>query len=83
MEWVIKGAASGVEWAYHTIIIGNALFPARVNPVMFYLLWTYALILVSMVSFFVFVMQGSELIVSVPFIVRALFSTIIGFGCSP
>ena len=58
MKWMIKGAASSMEWAYHTIITDNVLFPAGVNSVMFYLLW--AGVLVSIVSFFVFVIQGAS-----------------------
>ena len=52
--------------AYHTIIIDNVLIPARVNSVVFYLL-------VSIASFFVFVMQGGDLIIGIPFIVGSLF----------
>ena len=58
---MIKGAASGV--AYHTIITDNVLFPAGVNYV----------ILVSIASFFVFVMQGGDLIIGIPFMVGPLF----------
>ena len=53
-----------------------SLPPARVNSVMFYLLWTCAPILVSIVSFFVFVMQGGKLTISVAFTVGSLFSRI-------
>ena len=73
MMWMIKGAASSMECAYHTIVTDNVLFPARVNSVMFYLLWTG--VLVSIVSFFVFVIQGGELTVSVALIVGSLFFT--------
>ncbi|KIJ91359.1 hypothetical protein K443DRAFT_14463 [Laccaria amethystina LaAM-08-1] len=45
---------------------------SRVNSVMFYLLWTCAPILVSIVSFFVLVMQGGELTISVAFTYIAL-----------
>ena len=74
MKWMIKGAASGMKWAYHTIVTDNVLFPAGVNSVMFYLLWTCAPIVVSIGSFFVFVMHGGELIISVPFMVGSLFT---------
>ena len=53
--------------AYHTIIIDNVLIPARVNPVVFCLL-------VSIASFFVFIIQGGELIISVAFMVGSLFT---------
>ncbi|TFK37295.1 multidrug resistance-associated ABC transporter [Crucibulum laeve] len=49
---------------------------ARINSVMFYLLWTCAPILVSIISFFVYVMQGNELTVSTAFTAIALFSMI-------
>jgi hypothetical protein len=82
-----QGCGFWHEVAYHTIITDDVLFPARVNSVMFYLLWTCAPILVSIVSFFVFVMQGGELTVSVAFTVGlSLFTytvrSLIGFGCS-
>ena len=63
-----------MEWAYHTIVADNVLFPALVNSIMFYLLWTG--VLVSIVSFFVFVNQGGELTVSVALMVGSLFSPI-------
>ena len=71
MKWMIKGAASGMKW---TIVTDNVLFLAGVNSVMFYLLWTCAPIVVSIGSFFVFVMHGGELIISVPFMVGSLFT---------
>ena len=63
MKWMIKGVVSGMEWAYHTIITENVLFPAGVNSV----------ILVSIVLFIVFVMQGGDLIIGIPFMVGPLF----------
>ena len=48
--------------AYHTIITYNIIFPAGVNSV----------ILVSIVSFIVFVMQGGDLIIGIPFMVGSL-----------
>ena len=71
MKWMINSAASSMDWAYHTIITDNVLLSVRVSPVMFYLLWTG--VLVSIVSFFVFVMQGCQLAISVPFMVGSLF----------
>ena len=35
MKSMIMGAASSMEWAYHTIIADNVLLPARVNSVVF------------------------------------------------
>ncbi|KAH6873975.1 multidrug resistance-associated ABC transporter [Coprinopsis sp. MPI-PUGE-AT-0042] len=49
---------------------------ARVNSVMFYLLWTLAPILVSIISFMTYVMQGNELSVSVAFTSIALFNMV-------
>ncbi|TFK26992.1 hypothetical protein FA15DRAFT_614912 [Coprinopsis marcescibilis] len=49
---------------------------ARVNSVMFYLLWTLAPILVSIISFMTYVLQGNELTVSVAFTSIALFNMI-------
>ena len=50
---------------YHTIITDSVLFPAGVNSVM----------LVSIVSFIVFVVQGGDLITGIPFMVGSLFLT--------
>ena len=49
--------------AYHTIITDSVLFPAGVNSVM----------LVSIVSFIVFVVQGGDLIIGIPFRVGSFF----------
>ncbi|KAF8153792.1 multidrug resistance-associated ABC transporter [Crassisporium funariophilum] len=49
---------------------------ARINSVMFYLLWTCAPILVSIISFFTYVMQGNKLTISVAFTAIALFNMI-------
>ena len=38
MKWMIKGAASSMECAYHTIVTDHVLSPARVNFILFYLL---------------------------------------------
>jgi uncharacterized membrane protein YdbT with pleckstrin-like domain len=42
---------------------------ARINSILFYLLWTCAPILVSVISFFTYVMLGHELTISVAFTV--------------
>ena len=63
MKWMIMGAASSIEWAYHTIIIYNVLFSAGANSV----------ILVSIVLFIVSVMQEGDLIIGIPFVVGSLF----------
>ncbi|KAF8220884.1 multidrug resistance-associated ABC transporter [Tricholoma matsutake] len=52
------------------------MIKARVNSVMFYVLWTCAPILVSIISFFAYVMQGKELTVSIAFTSIALFNMI-------
>ncbi|KAF8812935.1 multidrug resistance-associated ABC transporter [Phlegmacium glaucopus] len=49
---------------------------ARINGVMFYLLWTCAPIFVSILSFFTFVMQGNQLTISVAFTSIALFNMV-------
>ena len=51
------------------------LIKSRLNTVMFYLLWTLAPILVSIISFFAYVMQGKELSVSIAFTVRPIMSS--------
>ena len=74
MQWMVKGADSGLSLLSSLVMF--SLPPARINSVMFYLLWTCAPILVSIVSFFVFVMQGGELTISVAFTVGFVFSPI-------
>ncbi|THH14161.1 hypothetical protein EW146_g6141 [Bondarzewia mesenterica] len=54
----------------------NWMVKARVNSVMFSMLWTCAPILVSVISFFTFVMQGKQLTVSIAFTAIALFNMI-------
>ncbi|KAF8345519.1 multidrug resistance-associated ABC transporter [Amanita rubescens] len=49
---------------------------ARINSVLFYLLWTSVPVLVSILSFFAFVAQGNELTVSVAFTAIALFNMV-------
>lgn len=49
---------------------------ARINSVMFYLLWMCAPVLVSIFSFFVFTALGNELTVSVAFTSIALFNMV-------
>ena len=73
MKWMINGAASSMKCAYHTIVSDHVLSPARVNFILFYLLWTCAPIVVSIGSFFVFVMQGGELTLSVTLMVNSVF----------
>ena len=50
----------------------------RLNSAMFYVLWTTAPILVSIISFFAFVMQGNELTVAIAFTVSGFFLWIRG-----
>ncbi|TFK37278.1 multidrug resistance-associated ABC transporter [Crucibulum laeve] len=49
---------------------------SRINSVLLHILWTCGPILVSVICFFVYVMQGNELTVSVAFTAIALFSMI-------
>ncbi|KZT21758.1 multidrug resistance-associated ABC transporter [Neolentinus lepideus HHB14362 ss-1] len=49
---------------------------ARINSVMFSMLWTCAPILVSLISFFTYVMLGHELTVSIAFTSLSLFGMI-------
>ncbi|KAF8887923.1 multidrug resistance-associated ABC transporter [Gymnopilus junonius] len=52
------------------------MIKARVNSVMFYLLWTCAPILVSIVSFLTYVLQGNQLTISTAFTAIALFNMV-------
>ncbi|RDB18199.1 ATP-dependent bile acid permease [Hypsizygus marmoreus] len=52
------------------------MIKARINSVLFYVLWTCAPILVSVISFFAYVMQGKELSISIAFTSIALFNMI-------
>lgn len=54
----------------------NWMVKARINSVLFTLIWSSAPILVSLISFFTFVYQGNELTVPVAFTSIALFSMI-------
>ncbi|KAG1773289.1 hypothetical protein EV702DRAFT_1131440 [Suillus placidus] len=54
----------------------NWMVKARINSVLFSLIWTSAPILVSLISFFTFVYQGNQLTVSIAFTSIALFSMI-------
>lgn len=46
------------------------MIKARLNSVLFQLLWSCAPVLVAISSFFVFVLQGNELTVGIAFTVR-------------
>ncbi|KAI0257019.1 hypothetical protein BJV78DRAFT_1272168 [Lactifluus subvellereus] len=52
------------------------MIKARLNSVLFQLLWSCAPILVSITSFFVFVWQGNQLTVSIAFTAIALFNMV-------
>ena len=52
--------------------MGKWMVKARLNSVMFSLIWICAPILVSVTSFFVYVVQGNELTVGTAFTVSAL-----------
>ena len=49
------------------------MIKARLNSVLFQLLWSCAPVLVSIISFLVFVLQGNELTVSIAFTVRHFY----------
>ncbi|KIM37758.1 hypothetical protein M413DRAFT_448273 [Hebeloma cylindrosporum] len=49
---------------------------ARINSVLFYLLWTCAPILVSIISFMTYVMRGNQLTISTAFTAIALFNMV-------
>ncbi|KAG1750553.1 uncharacterized protein EDB91DRAFT_1108133 [Suillus paluster] len=68
-RWIQRAMeARGVEMTW--------MVKARINSVLFSMIWTSAPILVSLISFFVFVYQGNQLTVSVAFTSIALFSMI-------
>ncbi|KDR78080.1 hypothetical protein GALMADRAFT_224469 [Galerina marginata CBS 339.88] len=52
------------------------MIKARINSVLFYLLWTCAPILVSIISFWTYVMQGNQLTVGTAFTAIALFNMV-------
>ncbi len=53
------------------------MIKARLNSVLFQLLWSCAPVLVSISSFLAFVLQGNELTVGVAFTVRLLLFVLI------
>jgi len=55
-----------------SILINWSISSARLNSTMFYILWTAAPILVSIVSFLVYVLQGNELTIATAFTVCRL-----------
>ncbi|KAG6908490.1 hypothetical protein DXG01_004424 [Tephrocybe rancida] len=74
MRWMVKGM-----WEFLLIVTSRAdemTTIAQVNSVAFSLLWTSAPILISIISFFVYVMQGNELTISTAFTAIALFNMI-------
>ena len=80
LEWIGKGESFGVKApsSIGTLSIADMLHfcTARVNSVLFTFTWTCAPILVSIVSFFVYVAQGNELTVGTAFTVGLiLFSS--------
>jgi hypothetical protein len=50
------------------------MIKARLNSILFQLLWSFAPVLVSITSFTVFVLQGNELTVSIAFTVWRFIS---------
>ncbi|KAK0200579.1 hypothetical protein DFS33DRAFT_1362775 [Desarmillaria ectypa] len=54
------------------------LIKSRINWIMFYVLWTTAPILVSIIAFFAYVVQGNELTISTAFTAISLFAMIRG-----
>ncbi|KAG2143718.1 hypothetical protein DEU56DRAFT_792331 [Suillus clintonianus] len=68
-RWIQRAMeARGVEM--------NWMVKSRINSVLFSLIWTSAPILVSLISFLVFVYQGNQLTVSIAFTSIALFGMI-------
>ncbi|KAG6905629.1 hypothetical protein DXG01_001538, partial [Tephrocybe rancida] len=66
VERVMEMRAEEMRW----------MVKARVNSVAFSLLWTSAPILISIISFFAYVMQGNELTISTAFTAIALFNMV-------
>ncbi|KAG7443764.1 multidrug resistance-associated ABC transporter [Guyanagaster necrorhizus] len=54
------------------------LIKSRVNWIMFHVLWTTAPILVSIIAFFAYIVQGNELTISTAFTAISLFAMIRG-----
>lgn len=67
MGWMVKGLSVPSDFSFEALLTDPS--SARINNVMFYLLWTCAPILISIISFFTFVMQGNQLTISVAFTV--------------
>jgi hypothetical protein len=73
MKWMIKGMALFFlvfDVICFIYLIYGWLRIARMNQVMFSLIWVSSPILVAVLSFFVYVVQGKELSVSIAFTVR-------------
>ncbi|KAH7882505.1 hypothetical protein F5I97DRAFT_1905629 [Phlebopus sp. FC_14] len=76
----IKFFAWEERWIQRTLdaraVEMNWLVKARINSVMFSVLWTAAPILVSLISFFVYVYRGNQLTVAVAFTSITLFNMV-------
>lgn len=55
------------------VYLDSQCFAARINSIMFYILWSSTPILVSIISFMTYILLGNELTVSVAFTVRFHF----------
>lgn len=73
MQWVVKGTDSIFPFSPSILM---DWFSARFNSVMFSFLWVLSPILVAVVGFFVFVIQGNELSVSIAFTVCILLLSV-------
>ena len=69
MNWMIKGISQETTLVESGPFLLFA-FTARVNSVLFFLIWTCAPIFVSIISFMTYVMQGNQLTISTAFTVR-------------
>ena len=74
MEWMVKGRVNCPFFSNDADLLMMMLFffQGRVNSVLFNALWTCAPILISIISFFTYVMLGNQLTVGVAFTVRLL-----------
>jgi hypothetical protein len=68
MRWMVKGMHEKTRFIVMVPFL-LFLFAARLNSVLFYILWTCAPILVSIISFTTYVMLGNQLTISTAFTV--------------
>ena len=78
MKWMVKGKCRCVNFFFFLKKNGNKIdlwdgfmiFKGRFNSVLFYALWTFAPIFISITSFFTYVMLGNQLTIGVAFTVN-------------